>query len=171
MPGPGGRGWACPLLSSEPRGFPARCGHNSGERGHLARRDLCPSPAGLQPPAQWPPEAPSRLNHSFPHPLNSWCFQGNYLMNQQCGDCGGGMAQNGTFSQHQAHRARRAPAGQQSPLHASPTYPQHPAGQRNLDSGRPGCRCQSLLGPLPAVWPYTSGFSAQPWFFSCRRTG
>ena len=52
---------------------------------------FAPAQAGLRPPAQWPPAAPSHLNHSFPHPLNSWCFQGNYLMKQQCGDCGGGM--------------------------------------------------------------------------------
>lgn len=86
-----GRGWAGPLLSSAPRGSPARCGRNSGEGGHLARHDLCPGPGRPAAPSPVVPRSPSHLNHSFPRPLNSWCFQGNYLMNQQCGDCGGGM--------------------------------------------------------------------------------
>lgn len=61
------------------------------EGRHLARHDLYPSLGG---------GAPSHLSHSSPHTRNSWCFQGNYLMNQQCGDCGGRMAQEESFSQH-----------------------------------------------------------------------
>jgi hypothetical protein len=45
-----------PLTVLKPPGFPARCGHYSGEGGHLARRDLCLAHPGKPavPPAQWP---------------------------------------------------------------------------------------------------------------------
>lgn len=55
----------------------------------------CSAPRPSGPCSPQPPQ--SLIS---PHPLNSWRFQGNYLMNQQCGDCGGRTAGNGPFSQH-----------------------------------------------------------------------
>lgn len=77
-PGPGSRqapgnarpwweGWACPSLSSEPPGVPARCGHHSREGGHLARDDLCPSPGRLQQPPQVAPTATPTPAASISH--------------------------------------------------------------------------------------------------------
>lgn len=57
MLGPGGRCQACPSLSSEPPGVPARCGCHSREGGHLARHNLCPRWGKLQPPP--PPPVPT----------------------------------------------------------------------------------------------------------------
>lgn len=74
------------------------------------------------------------------------------------------MAGNGPFSRLLAHRARMAPAGQQSLLHAAPPPPA--PCELNLESGRPERHCQCLLCHLPAVWPYASDFTSQLAFCS-----
>ena len=92
MPGPGGRGWPAPHYPQ--RGSLQGVAITAGRRTPGQARPL-PSPGqACSAPGPVALAAPSRINHSSSHPPNSWCFQGNYLMNQQCGDCGGRTARN-----------------------------------------------------------------------------
>lgn len=118
-------GLACPSLSSE--GSLQGVAITAGRRTPGQARPL-PSPGRpAAPPAPVAPAAPSRINHSSSHPPNSWCFQGNYLMNQQCGDCGGRTARERPLPAlgPLGTEGTRGPVGPPPP---SGSYPQHLAG-------------------------------------------
>lgn len=165
------RVWACPSLSSEPPGVPARCSHHGREGGHLARHDLWPSPGRLRRPLPSGPHSPPHgLNQSSPHPPNSWCFQGNYLMNQQCGGCGGGMAAERAFLPALGPPGTEGTCGAAEPP-ARLLLPQAhtPSTLRVKETCSPKTWVTAspcLLWHLPAVWPYKSHFSSPGWRFS-----
>lgn len=106
---------------------PGQGGRTPGQARPLPQpgQAAAPLPSGPHSP-------PNCLNQSSPNPPNSWCFQGNYLMNQQCGDL---WRQNGSrvgFSPstrptgHRGHLwGSRAPCPPPPP---TGSYPQHPEG-------------------------------------------
>lgn len=105
MPGPGGRGQTFPWLSLKAQGFPQGVVTATASGGYLAQLGQAKAPL-----AQWSllPQQPSS------HPGNSWCFQGNYLTDQQCRGCGGRAAREGALFPVLGPPGT-TPAGQRSP--------------------------------------------------------
>lgn len=107
--------WAGPDLSlavlEGPR-VPSGCGHCKSKWG-----DTWPSVQLGQakaPLAQWSLLPRQPLHQPSPHPGNSWCFQGNYLTDQQCRDCGGRATREGALFPVLGPQGT-TPAGQRSP--------------------------------------------------------
>lgn len=96
------------------------------------------------PLAQWSLLPRQPLYQPSPHPGNSWCFQGNYLTDQQCRDCGGRAAREGALFPVLGPQGT-TPAGQRSPdphLHTE---------EKEQESGQPGSSFKPCC-QLPAVW-------------------
>lgn len=160
MPGPGGRSWLASSLSS--KGSLQGVGATARRKTPGQARPL-PSPGqACSAPRPVAPAAPSRLNQSSCHPLNSWCFQGNYLMNQQCGDCGGRMAGNKPLPRldppgiEGTCRTAEPPA----PLPHPQVPPPCSALRRLKKSGVRETWVALPVYDLPAVWPCKSHFTS-----------